>query len=209
MESWKRGLKGITVYVEGSRSGVLITDNTKDNNKFEYKDAVKRPKSIPCDIYHMQYKGTMHTILVGILDNKPYEVFAIENSIAKNYTTGKLSKESGGKYNLITSDSMDDNSSIVHIDTNITSSMSDEQAVITRLISTSLRHGANIKFIVEQLQKTDGELTSYTKAISRVLKKYIIDGEKSTVKCDNCGSSNVIFKEGCSSCQECGNSKCS
>ena len=86
--------------------------------------------------------------------------------------------------------------------------MSDEQAAITRLTSTALRHGADIKFIVEQLNKCDGDLFSFTKALARVLKKYIPDGEKSTVKCNDCGSDNVIFEEGCNKCLDCGSSKC-
>ena len=86
--------------------------------------------------------------------------------------------------------------------------MSDEQAAITRLTSTSLRHGADIKFLVEQLQKTPGDIFSFTKGLARVLKKYIPDGSKSTVTCQDCGSSDVIFQEGCNSCQSCGSSKC-
>ena len=90
----------------------------------------------------------------------------------------------------------------------ITAEMTDEQAAITRLASTSLRHGADIKFLVEQLNKTPGGLFSFTKGLARVLKKYIPDGAKSTVSCQDCGSTNVIFEEGCSSCKDCGSSKC-
>ena len=90
----------------------------------------------------------------------------------------------------------------------VTKNMSDEEAAITRLVSTSLRHGANIKFIVEQLLKCEGDLFSFTKSLARVLKKYIPDGEKSTVTCYDCGSENVIFQEGCMTCQDCGSSKC-
>ena len=90
----------------------------------------------------------------------------------------------------------------------ITAEMTDEQAAITRLASTSLRHGSDIKFLVEQLQKCPGDLFSFTKGLARVLKKYIPDGAKSTVSCQDCGSTNVIFEEGCSSCKDCGSSKC-
>ena len=86
----------------------------------------------------------------------------------------------------------------------ITSEMNSEQEIVTRLISTSLRHGADIKFIVEQLSKSHGDITSFNKAIARVLKKYIPDGAKSTVTCQDCGGTNVIFEEGCSSCKSCG-----
>ena len=86
--------------------------------------------------------------------------------------------------------------------------MSDEQEAITRLVSGMLRHGSDIKYVVEQLNKVDGELFSFTKSLARVLKKYIPDGAKSTVSCEDCGSEDVIFEEGCSKCRECGSSKC-
>src|SRR5699024_7189022 len=95
------------------------------------------------------------------------------------------------------------------ITVDISSTMTDEQAAITRLVSTSLRHGADIKFIVEQLNKADGDLFSFTKGLARVLKKYIPDGAKSTVQCLDCGSDNVIFEEGCNKCLSCGSSACS
>lgn len=86
--------------------------------------------------------------------------------------------------------------------------ISDEEAAITRLISTSLRHGADIKFIVEQLNKIQGDMFGFIKSLVRVLKKYIPEGSQSTVKCTNCNSKNVIFEEGCNKCLECGSSKC-
>ena len=86
--------------------------------------------------------------------------------------------------------------------------MSDEQVAISRLVSTSLRHGTSIHFITEQLLKCDGDIFSFTKSLARVLKKYIPEGIKSTVTCNDCGSSNVIFQEGCQTCQDCGSSKC-
>ena len=86
--------------------------------------------------------------------------------------------------------------------------MTTEEEAITRLVSSNLRHGTDIKFVVEQLQKTSGDMFSFTKGLARVLKKYIPDGVKSTVSCNDCGSDNVIFEEGCNKCRNCGSSKC-
>ena len=48
----------------------------------------------------------------------------------------------------------------------ITNHMSDEQEAMTRILSMSLRHGADIKFAVEQLRKVDGDMFSFTKGNS-------------------------------------------
>jgi len=196
LESWKKGLKGITVYRDGSRSGVLVSESNKDRNSFDYVDSVKRPKELEAEVHLTKVGGQPVNVFIGLLNNKPYEIFIDTTSMANQ--KGTIVKKSKGNYTF-----KSDNTTA-----HIISDMNDEQAAITRLTSTALRHGADIKFIVEQLNKCDGDLFSFTKALARVLKKYIPDGEKSTVKCNDCGSDNVIFEEGCSSCKDCGSSKC-
>jgi ribonucleoside-diphosphate reductase alpha chain len=199
LESYKQGLKGITVYRDGSRSGVLVSNDKKDNNSFEYKDAIKRPKQLDGQAYTSKSGTDNYNIFVGTLNNKPYEVFINTNTTIKG--EGVISKTAKGKYIFIEKAS----SESLEINSNIT----DEQAAITRLISTSLRHGADIKFIVEQLSKIDGDLFSFTKVLARILKKYIPEGAKSTAICKDCGSDQIVFEEGCMSCKSCGSSKCS
>lgn len=195
LESWNKGLKGITVYRDGSRSGVLVS-NTSPTNKFEYKDAPKRPKELSAEAHVTTVKGDQFSVIVGLFDDKPYEVFIESNH--KLTGEGFIKKKSRSVYLFEQNDTSID----------ISSEMTDEQAAITRLVSTSLRHGADIKFIVEQLNKSDGDLFSFTKGLARVLKKYIPDGAKASIKCSDCGSENVIFEEGCHKCLDCGSSKC-
>lgn len=197
LEAWKKGLKGITVYVDGSRSGVLVSNTeNKSRDEFDYVDAVKRPKELEAESHLTRVGGVPHYVIVGLFNDKPYEVFIENHEIPIG--KGKLIKQSRGNYKFV----VDEYEQLV------TGAMSDEQAAITRLTSTSLRHGADIKFLVEQLQKTPGDIFSFTKGLARVLKKYIPDGSKSTVTCQDCGSDQVIYQEGCSSCKSCGSSKC-
>ena len=202
LESWKQGVKGITVYRDGSRSGVLVSTNEDKISSFESHDAPKRPKVLPCKVHQSTSKGLDYLVIVGLLDEKPYEVFCTKNifNVPNGILEADLIKVKKGQYDLDIKD-------VMRIE-DISSGMNDEEEVTTRLVSTSLRHGAEIQFIVEQLGKTDGDMFSFTKSVARVLKKYIPDGTKGTVNCNQCGSDQVIFQEGCMTCQNCGNSKC-
>lgn len=201
LKAWETGCKGITVYREGSRSGVLVKAEKPKEEVFEQKDAIKRPKTLSCDVYHTKIKKQDANIYIGLLQGKPYEVFISNDNIIKESCSGYITKK--GKGNFIFTDS---ENKIIPI--NISDNMTDEQAAITRLISTGLRHGANIKFIVEQLNKCEGEIYSFTKVLARFLKKYIPEGEQSTSNCPNCNSTNFVFESGCSVCKDCGYSKC-
>jgi ribonucleoside-diphosphate reductase alpha chain len=196
IEAWKSGLKGITVYREGSREGVLTTKK----EHFIQNDAPKRPKVLPCDVYSMMSKGKHWIVCVGLYEGKPYEVFAFNNyTLKNNQYTGELIKSSSGKYNLNIKD--------IGVVEDITKDCSDEENLLTRMISTSLRHGADMKFVVTQLSKSEGDITSFGKAIARTLKRYV---DTSTLKnqiCPDCGS-EMISEGGCVVCKNCGNNKC-
>lgn len=196
MEAWKSGCKGCTIYREGSREGILTN---KKKIIFEQHDAPKRPKVVLHDIHNVVSKGIKWTICVGLLEGKPYEVFAVDQLNINGKYSGEIIKQTRGRYDLAIKD--------VGYFENITEHCSDEENLLTRMISTSLRHGADIKFVAEQLDKSEGDITSFGKGIARVLKKYIKDY---TTK-DNCPecNHNLVFEGGCSVCPNCGYSKCS
>jgi len=135
-------------------------------------------------------------------NKEPYEVFAGKNgNIPKKYKTGILKRVKRGAYSLIL-----DEENVID---NIIEYEVDEEEAMTRMISTSLRHGADISFIVHQLEKTKGELTSFSKSVARTLKKYINDGEKVTgEECEQC-QGKLIRQDGCKICMACGWTACS
>lgn len=208
---WEKGLKGITVYVDGSRDGVLITnDETKKEKDFQYIDAPKRGEELECDIHNVSVKGERWIILVGLKDGKPYEVFGglSENiEIPSKYKKGTIikigeSKTKPSKYNLKVNDMVIKD--VLKMFDNVS------YQVHTRMVSLALRHGAKPSFLVEQLQKDpDNDLTSFSKVLARVLKKYIEDGTKVSGKssCPECGDA-LIYNDGCVLCVSCGFSKC-
>lgn len=202
LKAFHLNLKGVTVYRDGCRTGVLISDNQQQESSFEYAEAYKRPKTIDADYYSVMSQGKRYDVFIGLIDDKPYEVFARENDSSLSNTTvrGSLTKVKKGIYKFDSED---------FVVENVISNMTDMEETATRLISSNLRTRHNVKFLVEQLNKSNGDLTSFGKVIARTLKRYIPNGEKSTVSCSECGSQNVIFEEGCQKCLDCGNSKCS
>lgn len=209
MQAWKEGCKGITIYRDNCRTGVLISNTKKDIIEFKQHNAPKRPKELICDIKSVSIKGKKFQVLIGLYNNKPYEVFVIPykeiKPLNKQY---KITKLSSGKYILSTLNWQEKNN--INSGYNfglLTEELTDEEATITRLVSTSLRHGASIKFIIEQLDKTHGDLTQFGKAIARALKNYISDTEITKELCPDC-KSKLIYKDGCITCLSCGYSKC-
>lgn len=215
LNAYKSGvIKGITTYRAGTMTSVLKSVDAKEEkseNSIHYTHAPKRPKELECDIVTTTVEGQKWTVFVGLMNNRPYEIFgglSEQIVLPRKYKTGFIKKHkisrSETSYDLYVGE-VDDPIVIKNV---VKTFRDDNMAWATRILSTSLRHGVPVNFIVEQLQREakDG-LHSFSKAIARVLKKYIEDDTKSGENCANCGE-KLIFREGCSLCLSCGLSKC-
>tara|TARA_E500000305_G_scaffold111850_1_gene128301 strand:+ start:2241 stop:4673 length:2433 start_codon:yes stop_codon:yes gene_type:complete len=217
LKGWEEGLKGITVYVEGSRSGVLVAakeEQEAPTGDFPQHAAPKRPIELPCKIHHATIQGEKWIILVGILDGKPYETMGGKANlveISKKYTEGILVKHPRKSVNSRYDLKVGTNGDEIIIKDLVKVFDNANHSAFTRMISLGLRHGANIQYVVEQLQKDrDSDMFSFAKCVSRVLKSYIIDGTVPTEDaCPQCNAENaLIYVEGCVTCKQCGFSKC-
>ena len=201
-------IKGVTTYRAGTMSAVLSGDDADEEDGVPRTEAPDRPDTLPCAIHRVRYRGDHWTILVGFLDDDPYEVFAFqsegETPLFDDYSDrideGYIRKNDSRHYSLLGPDGE------VVID-DITSHMpSDGVREETRLVSTALRHGSKIGFLVEQLEKAEGSIASFGQSMAKALRAHATDHE---VTCDKCGSSSVRHVEGCMECADCGHSRCS
>jgi len=219
MKAWESGCKGFTIYRDGCRTGVLVEEKPKEVVAKSGRDAItitkttapKRPASLKCEVHHVKLNKKLDKVrtieycaVVGLFEGgEPYELFVFENgTIDKKYDVGKLVKKAKGHYDVEFEDGF--------VIKNIMKDQTEEEELVTRLVSISLRHGTPLEHLVHQLEKvrTDN-IASFTKVMYRVLKKYIKNGVKvSGETCPSCGGKDIIRMEGCQTCKACGYSKC-
>jgi len=200
-EGWRRGLKGVTVYRNGCRDGIIIKS---DSIRKSYMPE-ERPRVLPCDVHHTVCDGESYFVLVGLNNGRPHEVFAGRNGfLPPKIKTGQIVRKRKNYYMAKFDDTDLELSPI-------TASTSEQQDIITRLVSLPLRTGVDMHVIVNQLEKAGekGGMNSFNRGVARVLKKYIPDGTKEHGEaCPDCSHSPMIRQEGCLVCPNCGWSKC-
>ncbi|MEZ5105600.1 MAG: adenosylcobalamin-dependent ribonucleoside-diphosphate reductase [Draconibacterium sp.] len=216
-EAWKSGCKGVTVYRDGSRSGVLISNDGKEKKKGG-GFPTKRPEKLEADVVRFQNNKDKWIAFVGVIDNKPYEIFTgfsddedgilLPRSITKGYIIKSWDDEENSRYDFQYINKRGYKTTIE----GLSHKFNPVYWNYAKLISGTLRHGMPIHKVVElvtSLQLDNETINSWKSGVARALKKYIPDGTLAEGSiCGECGSDEVVYQEGCLTCLSCGSSKC-
>jgi len=216
VHAWKSGCKGVTVYRDGSRTGVLVASdkNTKEDTQFP----IKRPKELDAEILRFKNNDEDWIAFIGLLDEKPYEIFTGRKEedtfpIPSKVKQGKILKtknEDGTKrYDFQYVDKYGYKVTMGGLSHQFNS----EFWNYAKLISGVLRHGMPVVDainLISSLRLDNESINTWSAGVVRSLKKYIPNGTKakSGLKCEECSSHNLVYQEGCLICTECGHSKC-
>lgn len=226
LEAWKSGCKGCTVYRDGSRSGVLIAnDKEKDKEKEKEEDCFElpkvvtsRPTELPAEVIRFQNNKEKWIAVIGLLNDRPYEVFtgiADEDDgllLPKRVTEGTVIKaydsEGNKRYDFQFRNRRGYKITIEGLD----GKFNPEYWNYAKLISGVLRYGMPIDQVlklVSGLELDNETINTWKNGVERALKRYLpSDTEANGEECPVCGHETLVYQEGCLTCRNCGASKC-
>ncbi|MCZ4319324.1 adenosylcobalamin-dependent ribonucleoside-diphosphate reductase [Aequorivita viscosa] len=220
LEAWQAGCKGVTVYRDGSRSGVLISNEEKKEDVIETLTAfpTKRPEILEADVVRFQNNKDKWIAFIGLIDGKPYEIFTgfaddedgilIPRWVNEGVIIKNRNEDGTSRYDFQYKNKRGYKTTIE----GLSHKFNPEFWNYAKLISSTLRHGMPIEKAVElinSLQLDTESINTWKNGVARALKRYVADGtEARKQKCENCNSTSLIYQEGCLTCKDCGSSKC-
>ncbi|MBP8903822.1 MAG: adenosylcobalamin-dependent ribonucleoside-diphosphate reductase [Paludibacteraceae bacterium] len=228
-EAWKSGCKGVTVYRDGSRAGVLLAveekksdDEKKDDKEhcvcYDSATPLVRPAVLNCEVVRFQNNKDKWIAFVGLKDGRPYEIFtgiADDDDgimLPKTVTEGKIIKvkneEGQSRYDFQFVNKRGFKTTVE----GLSYKFDKEFWNYAKLISGVLRYGMPIDQVIKLvsgLQLDSESINTWKVGVERALKKYIPDGTQiSEQACPHCGQKALVYQEGCLTCKNCAYSRC-
>jgi ribonucleoside-diphosphate reductase alpha chain len=216
---WKTGCKGITVYREGSREGVLISNSEKKQPASAEINAVKRPKVVNADVIQFQNNYEKWVAIIGKVapeegaEERPYELFTgkldsfnIPLYVEKGQVIKRKEKNKSGEVSSIYDFKYIDKDGYPVEMAGLSRSFNKEYWNYAKLISGLLRQRMPIQYVasvVAGLKMDDADLNTWKNGVVRIINKYIKDGTQSKNTCEHCGA-KLVYSEGCLKCEACG-----
>ncbi|MCL2596615.1 MAG: adenosylcobalamin-dependent ribonucleoside-diphosphate reductase [Paludibacter sp.] len=225
-EAWYAGCKGITVYRDGSRAGVLVKKE-EDGEKVSDKQKpdcfcietqqLTRPKELECDVVRFQNAKDKWIAFVGLYKGRPYEIFTgiadddegilLPKTVEKGRIV-KIEDENGKRYDFQFTNKRGFKTTVE----GLSHKFDPEFWNYAKLISGVLRHGMPIDKVVKliaSLQLNSESINSWKVGVERALKKYIPNGTAANEqRCPECGLKLLVYQEGCLKCLGCGYALC-
>jgi len=219
LTGWESGCKGITVYRDGCRSGVLISNDKKEKeeeNQFAVHNAPKRPRKLEADVVKFYNNKEKWIAIVGILKDRPYEIFtgraedsfSILGKVDQGWVIKNRNGDGKARYDF---QYLDKDGYKITIE-GLSRTFNKEYHNYARLISGVLRHGMPLVYAVDMVSNLHLEevhLNTWKNGVVRTLKRYVPNGsvpDQNT--CPDCGEAALVYEEGCLNCKSCGHSKC-
>ncbi|WP_425077549.1 adenosylcobalamin-dependent ribonucleoside-diphosphate reductase [Psychroserpens sp. S379A] len=220
IDSWQKGLKGITVYRDGSRSGILVSTDDKPEEKsgnITETLIAKRPDVVEAEIVRFHNESEKWLAVIGLVDGRPYEIFTgkmkdafnLPQWVDKGWVIKNRNEDNTSRYDF---QYIDSEGYKVTIE-GLSRSFDKEFWNYAKLISGVLRHGMPIPYVVDLIQNLnlyDDHINTWKNGVARALKRFVPEGTEAVdKKCPNCNDpEGLIFEEGCLKCKSCGHSKC-
>jgi len=216
LTAWESGCKGMTIYREGSRAGVLVSNKKEeDTSDFSDSKAPSRDKTIEADVIRFQNNYEKWVAVIGKINNKPYEVFTgkAEDFYLPPYVEhGRITrikhKGERARYDF----EFEDKQGYKIVVPALSRSFEQEFWNYAKLISGVLRHGMPLTQVIDLISNLtfpDDNINTWKNGVVRSLKRYVPDGTEAVGNvCPNCDQETVVFEDGCLICKSCGHSKC-